>query len=175
MSLPNARVRRARLPLVAACAASLALALTGCSQPVPIDAADGASSPDCAALVVRLPDVLAKDTGEEQTERETNAQGTGAWGSPASVLLRCGVASPPPTTDPCYTVNGVDWLMDESDEPNYRFTTYGRTPAVEVFVDSEAVSGTTVLTDLSAAVSAIPARSACTAADDAVPLPGADG
>jgi len=176
MSQPNARLRRARLPLVAAGSAALVLSLAGCSQPVPIDAADGASSPDCAALVVRLPEVLnqnpdpnAPETGEEQPERETNAQGTGAWGSPASVLLRCGVATPGPTTDTCYSVNGVDWLMDDTDKPNYRFTTYGRTPAVEVLVDSDVVSGTTVLTDLSSAVAVIPAEAACTSVDDAAP------
>ncbi|MFD5866773.1 DUF3515 domain-containing protein [Agromyces sp. NPDC127015] len=175
MDHPNARLRRARLPLVAACSAALAISLTACSQPVPIDPADEASSPDCAAVVVRLPDVLAKGTGEEQAERETNAQGTGAWGSPASVLLRCGVEPPGPTTDRCVTVNGVDWIIDETDAPNYRFTTYGRTPAVEVLVDNDVVSGTTAITELSSAVSVIPSETECTSVDDATTAPGTDG
>lgn len=167
MSHPNgpapAATRPRRLRLSALLLAGAAtLALSGCSQAVPMDPAVDASSPDCAAVVVRLPDAIAKDTEAEQPERETNAQGTGAWGSPASVLLRCGVPAPGPTTDRCVTVNGVDWVIDESDAPNYRFTTYGRTPAVEVLVDNDVVSGTTAITELSSAVSVIPAEGACT-------------
>ncbi len=138
------------------------LVLAACSQAVPVEAADAASDPACAAVVVRLPDALAKDTEAEQAQRETNAQGTGAWGTPASVVLRCGAEAPGPTTDRCVTVNGVDWVIDESSAPDYLFTTYGRTPAVEVLVDNDVVSGTTVITELADAVSVIPADGACT-------------
>ena len=144
--------------------ASAAL-LAGCSQAVPFDPAPEASDPDCAAVVVRLPDTVAG-----LAERETNAQGTGAWGQPASVLLRCGVEPPGPTTDRCVSVDGVDWIIDESDAPTYLFTTYGRTPAVEVIVDNDVVSGTTAITDLSGAVGAIPPEGGCVAVDDAEPL-----
>jgi hypothetical protein len=130
---------------------------------VALDAAPAATAPDCAAVIVRLPDTVAG-----LAERETNAQATGAWGQPASVLLRCGVEPPGPTTDRCVSVDGVDWIIDESDAPNYLFTTYGRTPAVEVLVDNEVVSGSTAIADLSAAVSAIPAGGGCVAIDDAV-------
>ena len=65
------------------------------------------------------------------------------------------------------SVDGVDWVIDESDAPNYLFTTYGRTPAVEVLIDNDVVSGTTAIADLSAAVSAIPAEDGCVALDDA--------
>ena len=137
----------------------------GCSQAVPIETAPLASDPACAAVVVRLPDTIAQDTDSEQQQRETNAQGTGAWGEPASVVLRCGAEPPGPTTERCVSVNGVDWVIDESQKPKYLFTTYGRTPAVEVLVDNDVVSGTTVITDLSAAVSAIPADGGCTTLD----------
>ncbi|GAA1773009.1 DUF3515 domain-containing protein [Agromyces lapidis] len=160
------RPRRLRFAALLAAGAA-ALALSGCSQAVPIDPAADASDPDCAAVVVRLPDSIAKDTGQEQAERETNAQGTGAWGSPASVLLRCGVPTPGPTTDRCVSVNGVDWVIDESDAPNFRFTSYGRTPAVEVLVDNDVVSGTTAITELSSAVSVIPSEGGCTDVDEA--------
>ncbi len=136
--------------------------LAGCSQPVTFDPAPAASDPDCAAVVVRLPDSVAG-----LPERETNAQGTGAWGQPASVLLRCGVEPPGPTTERCVSVDGIDWIIDESDAPTYLFTTYGRTPAVEVVVDNDVVSGTTAITDLSRAVAAIPAEGGCVAVDDA--------
>ncbi|MBM7830184.1 hypothetical protein JOE59_000889 [Agromyces cerinus] len=161
---PRSRPRR-RL-LAAAVTAASVLVLAGCSQPVPIETAPLASDPACAAVVVRLPDTLAKDTEAEQVERETNAQGTGAWGEPASVILRCGAETPGPTTDRCVSVNGVDWVIDESDAPNYLFTTYGRTPAVEVLVDNDVVSGTTVITELAAAVSVIPADGGCTTLDE---------
>jgi hypothetical protein len=161
------RRSRTSLRLLAAAVTGTAmLAFAGCSQAVPIETAPLASDPDCAAVVVRLPDTLAKDTEAEQVKRETNAQGTGAWGEPASVILRCGAETPGPTTDRCVSVNGVDWIIDESQKPNYLFTTYGRTPAVEVLVDNDVVSGTTVITELAAAVSAIPADGACTTLDE---------
>lgn len=164
MNQRPASVRR-RLPAVLV-AISAVLVTAGCSPVVPMDAAADASSPDCAAVVVRLPDVIGSGTSTEQPKRETNAQGTGAWGSPASVLLRCGVTPPGPTTDRCVSVSGVDWVIDESDAPRYRFTTYGRTPAVEVLVDNDLVSGTTAITEISNAVAVIPTDGACTTTDD---------
>jgi hypothetical protein len=160
------RSRSRRLSFAAAIAIAAVLAFAGCSQAVPVETAPLASDTACADVVVRLPDALAKDTEAEQRQRETNAQGTGAWGEPASVILRCGAEAPGPTTDRCVSVNGVDWVIDESDAPNYLFTTYGRTPAVEVFVDNDVVSGTTVITELAAAVSVIPAGGGCTTLDE---------
>jgi hypothetical protein len=165
MSHPVAlRLRRAlqRAASTLALPVAVAVLVAGCSQAVTFDPAPSASDPDCAAVVVRLPDTVAG-----LAERETNAQGTGAWGQPASVLLRCGVEPPGPTTDRCVSVDGVDWIIDESDAPTYLFTTYGRTPAVEVVVDNDVVSGTTAITDLSRAVAAIPAEGGCVAVDDA--------
>jgi hypothetical protein len=159
-SVTRAPRRARRLAATSVVVAALAV-LSGCSQAVPFDAAADAADPACADVVVRLPDAVA-----EQPKRETNAQGTGAWGTPASVLLRCGVTPPGPTEDRCVSVDGVDWVIDESDAPRYRFTTYGRIPAVEVVVDNDVVSGTTAITDLSRAVSAIPADGACTTVED---------
>ena len=155
-SLSPRGLRRVAIAVGLAVAGTVALA--GCSQAVAFDTAPSATDPDCAAVVVRLPDTVAG-----LTERETNAQGTGAWGQPASVLLRCGVEPLGPTTDPCVSVDGVDWVIDDSDAPTYLFTTYGRTPAVEVLIDNDVVSGTTAIADLSPAVSAIPAESGCVA------------
>lgn len=155
-----------RTGAAAVVAASSLFVLAACSQTVPVEAAAAASDPACAAVVVRLPDALAKDTEAEQAQRETNAQGTGAWGAPASVVLRCGAETPGPTTDRCVTVSGVDWVIDESAAPDYLFTTYGRTPAVEVLVDNDVVSGTTVITELADAVATIPAEGGCTTLGD---------
>ena len=166
--VPSPRRGRIHRLLAVVSAVAAALVLAGCSQTVPVDPAPHASDPDCAAVVVRLPDVIARGSEAEQAKRETNAQGTGAWGTPASVVLRCGAPVPGPTTERCVSVDGVDWIIDETDAPRYLFTTYGRTPAVEVLVDNDVVSGTTAITDLSPAVAVIPAEDACTSVDDAI-------
>jgi len=137
--------------------AVLGLSLVGCAGQVPMTAAPEANNPECANVSVRLPDTVA-----ELPKRETNAQATGAWGSPAAVLLSCGVEVPGPSLLPCVSINDVDWIEDDSEAPLYRYTTYGRTPAVEVVIDSDAVSGTTTLVDLGAAVSVLPSSSKCT-------------
>lgn len=154
----------ARTTVLVALATTL---LTGCAQAVPLEPADDANNPACADVTVRLPDTVA-----DKPKRETTAQATGAWGDPAAVLLHCGVAVPGPTTDACIALNGVDWIADESDAANdrYRYTTYGRDPAVEVVINANpetgGVSGTTALIDLTSAVSVIPATSACLSPDD---------
>ena len=66
------------------------------------------------------------------------------------------------STLPCVTAGDVDWLVDDSDAPNYRFISYARFPAVEVIVDSENASGVTALESLAQAVAQIPATKVCT-------------
>ncbi|MFU8947086.1 DUF3515 domain-containing protein [Mycetocola zhadangensis] len=148
-------------------AAVLSLGLTGCSQAVSLSPAADANNPACADVTVRLPDTVA-----DKAKRETNAQSTGAWGNPSAVILHCGVAVPGPTTDACISLNGIDWIADESEAENntYRYTTYGRDPAVEVVINADAktggVSGTTALIDLTGAVSVLPSTSACVGSED---------
>ena len=64
------------------------------------------------------------------------------------------------------SVNGIDWIEDDSEKPLYRYTTFGRVPAVEVVVDSDKVSGTTTLVDVAGSLSQIPATSRCTDLSD---------
>lgn len=142
--------------------------LTACTPTVSLSAAADAANPQCAEVTVRLPDTI-----DEQALRQTDAQATAAWGEPASVLLRCGVDSPGPTTDRCISISGVDWVEDSTKAPIYRYTTYGRTPATEVIIDSEKASGTDALTDLSDVVSVLPTDGACVGAQD-VELPDPD-
>lgn len=137
------------------------LLLAGCGAIVPMTSAEDANDPACATVIVRLPQSVA-----DLSKRETNAQATGAWGTPAAVLLHCGVTVPGPSTLPCVEVNGIDWLEDDSEKPLYRYTTFGRVPAVEVVVDSDKVSGTTTLVDLTGSLSQIPATSRCTDVSD---------
>ncbi|WP_246139988.1 DUF3515 domain-containing protein [Protaetiibacter larvae] len=143
--------------------AALVATLSGCTAIVPMEPADDANNPGCADVIVRLPDSVG---GLDR--RETNAQATGAWGSPASVLLYCGVEVPSASTTRCIEVDGVFWLVDGDDEPRYILTSYGREPAIDVVVDTEVVGATPVLIDLQRAVSfTTPNGHECTDLDDA--------
>ncbi len=133
-----------------------------------MDAAADANDPLCADVIVHLP-----GTVDGQDRRWTDAQATGAWGDPASILLTCGVTPPGPTEARCITIGGVDWVVDESAAPKYRITTYGRTPAIEVYLDNEVVSSNNVLDRLGPIVNAaIPAESACVDSESVLPDEG---
>ncbi len=142
------RLRRAAIAS-ALLAGTIAALLTGCSPIVALDPAPHANDPACADVIVRLPDTL-----EHLPKRETNAQGTGAWGDPAEVLLRCGVAVPSVSELPCVqTDDDFFWLRDDTNAPSYVFTSYGRTPAIAVVIDQNKLAPGVVLRDLETAVS----------------------
>lgn len=153
-----------------AVAALLLGGLTACSPAVSLDAAPDAVNPDCAEVIVRLPDAI-----DEFEYRHTDAQATGAWGEPTAIILRCGVPVPGPTTQLCVELDGIDWIRDDSNAPTYVFTTYGRDPAVEVIVDGDVASGTNALIQLSNAVSNIKATGACTDPNEVLDLPDPSG
>jgi hypothetical protein len=131
----------------------LLVLLSACAPTVALTTAADATNPKCADVIVRLPQSVA-----DQKIRQTDAQATSAWGDPAAVVLRCGVTPPGPTSTQCATVKSIDWLIDDTKKPVYTFTTYGRTPAVQVVVDSTLTQGqgTIVLDQLSNAISFIP-------------------
>ncbi|GAA4265237.1 DUF3515 family protein [Frondihabitans peucedani] len=159
MSRPPLRRTAIALALVA-----VALPLAACTSTVALDPAPRADTVGCADVVVRLPSTL-----ESLSRHDTNAQGTGAWGSPASIVLTCGVTTPRVSDQNCYPVEGVDWLIDyRGDEAVY--TTYGRNPGVQVVVDTKAVpAATNVLFDLSSAVGTLPQNRTCQGPSD---IPG---
>ena len=139
----------------------LLVLITACAPTVPLTPAANATDPKCAEIIVRLPKAVV-----DQPLRNTNAQATGAWGDPASVLLRCGVAQPAPSAS-CSTVNGIDWVVDISGSPRYVYTTWGRSPATQVVVDTELTQGqgAIILDALSNAVGSIAQTKACTSRD----------
>ena len=134
------------------------LTLSGCAATVNLEPAEDSNNPGCAEVMVRLPSQL----GGLQ-ERYTNAQATAAWGDPAAVLLRCGLEPVEVSTLPCVSAEGIDWLVDDSLAPSYRFISYARFPAVEVVVDSDNASGITSLEGIAGAVAQLPATKACLA------------
>jgi hypothetical protein len=133
------------------------LLLAGCSATVNLEAAQDANNPACAEVMVRLPSALG-----EYEQRFTNAQATSAWGDPAAVLLRCGLPEVTISELPCVTAGNLDWLVDDSQAPSYRFISYATNPAVEVIVDSNVASGVTSLESLENAVSVLGQAKRCT-------------
>lgn len=146
----------------------LTLGLSACAGDVPMQAAPAANDPLCAGVTVRLPDDI-----NGLPKRGTNAQATGAWGNPASILLKCGTDPIGPTTDKCVAVNGVDWVIDESQAPSYRFIAYGREPGLEVIVDSEEVSGTEAVLALTNVAKMLPQKRQCLSVSDQLEDPQA--
>ncbi|WP_338087409.1 DUF3515 domain-containing protein [Neomicrococcus lactis] len=159
------RDTRRSLSLLICVTVATTLTVSGCASAVSVDSAPDANNPTCADFMVMLPDELA---GEER--RDTTSQATAAYGDPASIIIRCGVTSPPPSTDPCATVNGVDWLTREG-SPAWTLTTYGRTPAAEVLLDPNKVSSSSALVALTTAASKLPQQARCLSVDKDVTLP----
>src|SRR5699024_11436289 len=95
--------------------------------------------------------------------RRPSSQGATAWGDPSVAVLRCGVPPPGPTPDRCVSVSGVDWISRpaDDDDSTWAFTSYGRTPAVEVLVDRRAESGNDVLAAISPALAKIEPEAEC--------------
>lgn len=145
-----------RITEAAGLVAITTLALSGCAAVVNLEAAPDANNPACAEVSVRLPDTMG-----QHEKRYTNAQATAAWGDPSAVILRCGLPPVEASLLPCATAGSVDWLVDDSLAPSFRFITFGREPAVEVIVDSERASGISTLESLSFAVSQIEATKFC--------------
>lgn len=142
--------------LVLGLSAAFAIGASGCAPTLNLEPGPDANNPRCAEVIVRLPDQLG-----ELPLRNTNAQATGAWGEPASVILRCGIEPVSVSALPCVTVGDVDWLVDDSAAPSFRFVTFGRTPATEVIVDSGKASGITSLEELADAVNRTAPEKVC--------------
>ena len=208
--MPRSSRRRAAT-LARASAPALAIALSAslaaCSAPVSVEPAPDAANPACAPEMIALPDSIG-----DAALRKTTSQATAAWGDPSAVVLRCGVASPGPTTDRCVTVNGVDWVIREatpsaspspsasarpsssgsapsgasplpsasaSSAPSdsgteggtYILTTFGRSPATELLLDSSKISSATVLATLASAVAKVPQTAKCVGQTEVEQLP----
>ena len=99
--------------------------------------------------------------------RQTDSQSTAVWGDPAAAVLRCGVQPPGPSTERCVSADGVDWLSVEEDE-NWRLTSYGRDPAVEVVLDVERVASSSAMMAVGAAVENVEQDRTCTAVEQEI-------
>lgn len=122
------------------------------------EAAEGANDPACAEVMVLLPDALG-----DQERRWTDAQSTAAWGNPVTVSFSCGLDAVAASELACEDAGGVDWLIDDSQAPIYRFISFGREPAVQVILNYEVVSSRTALDAIGRAADQLPTTGAeCT-------------
>lgn len=156
-----------RKPALLLVALALASLLTACAGDVPMEPAVNANDPACADVTVRLPERIG-----ELDRRTTNAQATGAWGDPVGIELYCGVEPSGPTSDECVSVNEVDWIIDRSAAPLYRFEAYGRSPGLAVVVNSERASGTEAVASLGGVAKLLPQVRECTGIADTLDLGG---
>ena len=122
-------------------AAGLAVVLSGCSPTVTLPSAPQETSRACAAIIVRLPPTLGSES-----LLQTDQQGTAAWGGEPAVTLRCGVPPPGPTTDNCFQSGGVDWVDRlVAGTQTYVVTTFGRTPATQLTIDTRQIGSSELL------------------------------
>jgi Protein of unknown function (DUF3515) len=152
--------RRTRLLLlVSVCVLALAATATGyvLSHRDPgVSAAKEAGAAHCRRIIGAAPDSLGG-----LSRWDTDAPGVAVWGDRA-IVLRCGVTPPGPTDDPCFAVNGVDWVIDQQQSTHTRkvIVTYGRTPATQVVFDGGGRTDA-ALVGLSRLVAPIQQRSHC--------------
>jgi hypothetical protein len=116
-----------------------------------VSAAPHASDPACRTALGKLPPtLLGRKLGT------SSATGTAVYGEP-TIVVRCGVDPLGPTQLRCLSVNDVDWVVDDRNDPLV-FTSFGRSPAVEVRIPAsypkENDSG--ALIDLQPAVQGLP-------------------
>jgi hypothetical protein len=124
--------------------------LAGCSHDVSATLPVHASDPACERVAAALPHTLL--TTDRRTTKPSSPA-LAAWGDPA-IILRCGVESPGASTDHCETVDGIDWVVQGLSDGE-DFTTYGRSPAIQVLVPKHYAPEEFALTGLSAAVATI--------------------
>lgn len=157
-----------RRPLLLAALGVLAPVLAGCGTTT-VPAGPDAADPACADVIVGAPQEMLG-----LPRHETDSQGTLSWGSGEdTIVLRCGVAPPGPTTELCTTLadsagREVDWIVHEEDGI-VLFTTYGRTPAIDISVPRSAAPDqpSAVALEFTQQISAIPAETRCVGPGDA--------
>lgn len=106
------------------------MATTACSAPVAVQAPSMTSQ--CEEILSDTPIRLLGALQRETTPQDAAAI---AWGDPP-IVLACGVADSTPPDAQVITIEGVDWVVQQSDEGTI-FTTFGREPALQMRVPAE--------------------------------------
>ncbi len=151
MSAPAATREASRLVALAAVVAVSALAVAGCSRALEVTLPAYANDPACQRAAARWPTTVSK---LEARPVSVDSPAARAWGDPPIVAL-CGTEPIGPTDRPCVGVDGVDWVLLPASDGT-RFTTYGRSPAIDVFVPSRYAPEGMVLPSFAAAALTLP-------------------
>lgn len=104
--------------------------MAACSAPVSVQAPSMTSR--CEDILSDTPIRLLGELQRETTPRDAAAI---AWGDPP-IVLACGVDDSTPPDAQVITVDGVDWVAEQSDAGTI-FTTFGREPTLQVRVPAE--------------------------------------
>ena len=113
---------------VAVCAALLLA--SGCSSAPEVALAPLADAPVCSSIA--WPQTVS---GLSAVPTAPQHPSVAAWGDPP-IIARCGLPAPPPTTESCVVVDGVDWVVRQLTDGTGAVT-FGREPAIEVLVPRE--------------------------------------
>ncbi|HMT89624.1 MAG TPA: DUF3515 family protein [Dermatophilaceae bacterium] len=149
---PAARSRCVGAALGLGSALLYAVSLTACSTPaVSVTLPDAATDPACAALVDRWPQEVSGLTSRPVSVSSPAAR---AWGDPAVIAI-CGYPAPAPSTAECVAVDGVDWVIQRRSD-GVQFTSYGRSPAMDVLVPSRYSPEPLLLPAFAAAARSLP-------------------
>lgn len=155
-------IRRTRLAVavgvcgLAAGAALTAYVLVANDADAGITPAKASGTPHCHRIADRAPASLGG-----HSRRDSSLPGVAVWGD-QDIVLRCGVTPPGPTGDPCFAVDGVDWVYDEAQSTHGRkvVVTYGRSPATQVVFDAPGRTDE-ALVDLSRLVAPVKQTAGC--------------
>lgn len=106
--------------------------VAGCTAPVVVDPAPYAADPQCASVMLGIPEEVGG-----LALRDTSSQATAAYGDDARIVVRCGVEPPGPSNERCVAIEtssaAQDWLITEDDE-QWTAISFGRSPATEVII-----------------------------------------
>ena len=125
--------------------------LVGCSSSLDVADPPEAGSAACRSAAAHWPTTVG---GQSLRPTSSSSDAVRAWGDPA-IIARCGLGAVGPTTDQCLEVSGVDWVVHQLTD-GVRFTTYGRSPAIEILVPSAYKPEPLLLPAFGPAASAIP-------------------
>lgn len=104
-----------------------AIALSACSRPVSVQAPEPSAA--CESFLSAAPIRLLGELQRETTPRDAAAI---AWGDPPIVLV-CGIDHDAPPDAQVITIEGIDWVAQESDAGTV-FTTLSQAPTIQVRV-----------------------------------------
>ena len=130
--MPSFRRTARRLSAAMLWSGVVLVGASACTAPVVIDPAPYAADPQCASVMLGIPDEVGGLALEP-----TSSQATAVYGTSAMITVRCGVEPPGPSSERCVAIDtpsaSQDWLVTE-DDTSWIAVSFGRSPATEVVI-----------------------------------------